>query len=62
MSSNKKKGKLDPITFIYGFGAAVVLVGAMFKFYQYYHLKNLYYLGNLYNSNFAKKYIESSKY
>jgi len=30
--SNKPKGKLDAITFIYGFGAAVVLVGAMFKF------------------------------
>lgn len=28
----KEKGKLDAITFIYGFGAAVVLVGAMFKF------------------------------
>ncbi len=28
----KAKGKLDAITFIYGFGAAVVLVGAMFKF------------------------------
>ena len=28
----KDKGKLKPLTFLYGFGAAVVLVGAMFKF------------------------------
>lgn len=45
MSSNKKKGKLDPITFIYGFGAAVVLVGAMFKFLGWNFANEMFILG-----------------
>ena len=45
MSSNNKKGKLDPITFIYGFGAAVVLVGAMFKFLGWNFANEMFILG-----------------
>lgn len=45
MSSNKKKGKLDPVTFIYGFGAAVVLVGAMFKFLGWNFANEMFILG-----------------
>lgn len=43
--SNKPKGKLDAITFIYGFGAAVVLVGAMFKFLGWQFANELFILG-----------------
>jgi gliding motility-associated protein GldL len=43
--NNKPKGKLDAITFIYGFGAAVVLVGAMFKFLAWQFANELFILG-----------------
>jgi gliding motility-associated protein GldL len=43
--SNKPKGKLDAITFIYGFGAAVVLVGAMFKFLGWQFANELFVVG-----------------
>ena len=43
--SNKTKGKLDAITFIYGFGAAVVLVGAMFKFLGWQFANEMFILG-----------------
>jgi gliding motility-associated protein GldL len=43
--NNKPKGKLDAITFIYGFGAAVVLVGAMFKFLGWQFANELFILG-----------------
>lgn len=43
--SNKPKGKLDAITFIYGFGAAVVLVGAMFKFLGWQFANELFIVG-----------------
>lgn len=39
------KGKLDIITFIYGFGAAVVLVGAMFKFLGWAFANELFIIG-----------------
>jgi len=45
MSSKKKKGKLDAITFIYGVGAAVVLVGAMFKFLAWNFANEMFILG-----------------
>lgn len=43
--NNKPKGKLDAITFIYGFGAAVVLVGAMFKFLGWRFANELFIIG-----------------
>ena len=43
--SNKTKGNLDAITFIYGFGAAVVLVGAMFKFLGWQFANELFIVG-----------------
>lgn len=43
--SNKTKGKLDAITFIYGFGAAIVLVGAMFKFLGWQFANELFIVG-----------------
>ena len=43
--SNKPKGKLDAITFIYGLGAAVVLVGAMFKFLGWQFANELFVVG-----------------
>jgi peptidoglycan hydrolase CwlO-like protein len=45
MSNKKPKGKLDAITFIYGFGAAVVLVGAMFKFLGWQFANELFIVG-----------------
>ncbi len=41
----KAKGKLDPITFIYGFGAAVILVGSMFKFIGWDYANELFIAG-----------------
>ncbi|TVQ76923.1 MAG: gliding motility protein GldL [Flavobacteriales bacterium] len=41
----KAKGKLDPITFFYGFGASVVLVGAMFKFLGWNYANELFVVG-----------------
>ncbi|MDP1727907.1 MAG: gliding motility protein GldL [Bacteroidota bacterium] len=41
----KAKGKLDAITFIYGFGAAVVLVGAMFKFLGWSYANEMFVAG-----------------
>jgi gliding motility-associated protein GldL len=43
--SVKAKGKLDPITFIYGFGAAVILVGSMFKFIGWDYANELFIAG-----------------
>jgi uncharacterized protein YukE len=43
--SNKGKGKLDAITFFYGFGAAVVLVGSMFKFVGWDYANELFIAG-----------------
>tara|TARA_B110000285_G_scaffold59584_1_gene68406 strand:+ start:535 stop:1002 length:468 start_codon:yes stop_codon:yes gene_type:complete len=39
------KGKLKPITFLYGFGAAVVLVGAMFKFLGWNYANQMFVVG-----------------
>jgi len=39
------KGKLDPITFIYGMGAAIVLVGAMFKFLGWNFANEMFIIG-----------------
>lgn len=44
-SKGGEKGKLDTITFIYGFGAAVVLVGAMFKFLGWPFANELFIVG-----------------
>ena len=41
----KEKGKLSPITFLYGFGAAVVLVGAMFKFLGWNYANQMFVVG-----------------
>ena len=41
----KDKGKLSPITFLYGFGAAVVLVGAMFKFLGWNYANEMFVIG-----------------
>ena len=43
--SNTVKGKLDAITFFYGFGAAVVLVGSMFKFVGWDYANELFITG-----------------
>jgi len=42
---SKNKGKLNAITFLYGFGAAVVLVGAMFKFMGWQFANELFIIG-----------------
>ena len=41
----KDKGKLSPITYLYGFGAAVVLVGAMFKFLGWNYANEMFVIG-----------------
>jgi len=41
----KSKGKIDIITFFYGFGAAVVLVGSMFKFVGWDYANELFITG-----------------
>ena len=41
----KDKGKLKPLTFLYGFGAAVVLVGAMFKFLGWNYASQMFVVG-----------------
>jgi len=41
----KDKGKLSPLTFLYGFGAAVVLVGAMFKFLGWNYANQMFVVG-----------------
>lgn len=43
--SQNSKGGLDPITFIYGVGAAIVLVGAMFKFLGWQFANELFIIG-----------------
>lgn len=43
--ANQKKGKIDPITFIYGFGAAVILIGSMFKFIGWDYANELFIAG-----------------
>lgn len=43
--ANKAKGKLDITTFFYGFGAAVVLVGSMFKFVGWDYANELFITG-----------------
>jgi len=45
VQTSPKKGKLDSITFIYGFGAAIVLVGAMFKFLGWSFANELFIVG-----------------
>jgi gliding motility-associated protein GldL len=42
---SKNNGKLSAITFLYGFGAAVVLVGAMFKFMGWQYANELFIIG-----------------
>lgn len=41
----KDKGQLKPLTFLYGFGAAVVLVGAMFKFLGWNYANQMFVVG-----------------
>lgn len=41
----QNKGKLDIITFFYGFGAAVVLLGSMFKFLDWNYANELFIIG-----------------
>lgn len=41
----QNKGKLDPITFLYGFGAAVILIGSMFKFIGWNYANELFIAG-----------------
>ena len=41
----KDKGKLKPLTFLYGFGAAVVIVGAMFKFLGWNYANQMFVVG-----------------
>jgi gliding motility-associated protein GldL len=43
--ANQKKGRIDPITFIYGFGAAVILIGSMFKFIGWDYANELFIAG-----------------
>lgn len=43
--ANKSKGKLSLVTFFYGFGAAVVLVGSMFKFVDWDFANELFIAG-----------------
>lgn len=43
--ANNNKGKLDLTTFFYGFGAAVVLVGSMFKFVGWDYANELFITG-----------------
>lgn len=48
MSNNQQKqqkGKLDLVTFIYGVGAAIVLVGAMFKFLGWNYANEMFIVG-----------------
>jgi peptidoglycan hydrolase CwlO-like protein len=42
---SKNNGKLSAVTFLYGFGAAVVLVGAMFKFMGWQFANELFIAG-----------------
>jgi len=44
-NKNETKGKLDLITFIYGVGAAIVLVGAMFKFLGWNYANEMFIVG-----------------
>lgn len=41
----RSKGKLDPTTIAYGVGAAIVLVGAMFKFLGWQYANELFVIG-----------------
>jgi peptidoglycan hydrolase CwlO-like protein len=43
--TKKAKGKLDAVTFFYGFGASVVLIGAMFKFVGWNYANELFITG-----------------
>lgn len=43
--AKKSKGKLNLLTFFYGFGAAVVLVGSMFKFVDWDFANELFIAG-----------------
>ncbi len=47
MSNTQKaqKGKLDAVTFVYGVGAAIVLVGAMFKFLGWNYANEMFIIG-----------------
>jgi len=43
--TKKEKGKLNIITFIYGFGAAVILIASMFKFIGWDYANELFVFG-----------------
>ena len=43
--TKKVKGKLNIITFIYGFGAAVILIASMFKFIGWDYANELFVFG-----------------
>ncbi len=43
--TKKVKGKLNTITFIYGFGAAVILIASMFKFIGWDYANELFVFG-----------------
>lgn len=43
--TKKVKGKLNAITFIYGFGAAVILIASMFKFIGWDYANELFVFG-----------------
>ena len=45
INQKESKGKLDLITFIYGVGAAIVLVGAMFKFLGWNYANEMFIVG-----------------
>jgi len=45
INQKEAKGKLDLITFIYGVGAAIVLVGAMFKFLGWNYANEMFIVG-----------------
>ncbi len=45
MNQKEQKGKLDTVTFIYGVGAAIVLVGAMFKFLGWNYANEMFIVG-----------------
>lgn len=45
INQKETKGKLDLITFIYGVGAAIVLIGAMFKFLGWNYANEMFIVG-----------------
>ncbi len=45
LNNQPSQGKLDPITFFYGFGAAIVLIASMFKFVGWEYATELFIVG-----------------